>query len=61
MRRCEMINISESRRDRGRPKKSLNYVIRQDLKVLGLAEDVVHDRRIRRDMNKVLEHIGIAS
>jgi len=46
VRRCERINIPESKRGRGRPKKSLNEMIREDLKVVGLTEDMTHDRRL---------------
>ena len=46
VRRCEMINIPEGRRDRRRPKKSLDEVIREDLKVTGLTDDMAHDRRL---------------
>jgi len=35
VRRCERINILEDKRGRRRPKKSLNEVIREDLKVIG--------------------------
>ena len=34
VRRCEMINIPVGKRGRGRPKKSLDEVIRDDLKVV---------------------------
>jgi len=44
VRRCEGINISEGRRGRGRPNKSLDEVIREDLKVAGLSEDMAQDR-----------------
>jgi len=46
VRRCERINISEGRRGRGRPKKSLDEVIREDLKVAGLSEDMAQDRKL---------------
>ena len=36
VRRCERVSISEGRTGRGRPKKSLDEVIREDLKVAGL-------------------------
>jgi len=35
VRSCERISIPEGRRGRGRPKKSLDEVIREDLKVVG--------------------------
>ena len=40
MRRCEMIDIPRSKRGRGRTKKSLDEVIREDLKVVDLMEDM---------------------
>jgi len=40
VRRCEMINIPGGKRGRGRPKKSLDEVIREDLRVVGLTEDL---------------------
>jgi len=45
VRRCESINITDSNRGRGRLKKSLDEVIRGDLKVIGLTEDMAQDRR----------------
>ena len=39
VRRCERINILRGKRGRGRPKKSLDEVIREDLRVVGLTED----------------------
>ena len=44
VRRSEMINIPEGQRGRGRPKKSLDEVIREDLKVVGLTENMAQDR-----------------
>jgi len=38
LRRCERIDITKGKRGRGRPKKSLDEVIREDLKVVGLTE-----------------------
>ena len=40
VRRCERINIFEGRTGRGRPKKSLDEVIREDLRVVSLTEDL---------------------
>ena len=40
VRRCERINILEGKRERGRPKKSLDEIIKEDLKVVGLMEDM---------------------
>ena len=45
VKRCERINIPEGKRGRGRPKKSLDEVIRDDLKVVGLMEDMTRDMR----------------
>jgi len=55
VRRCEMINIPGGKRGRGRPKKSLDEVIREDLKVVGLTEDLTQDRRLWRNMIKILD------
>ena len=38
---CEMINLWECKRGRGRPKKSWNKVIKHDLKSLQLMEDMI--------------------
>jgi len=40
VRRCERINIPAGRRGKEQPKKSLDEVIREDLKVVGLTEDM---------------------
>jgi len=40
VRRCEMIDIPGGERGRGQPKKSLDEVIRKDLKVVDLMEDI---------------------
>jgi len=40
VRRCERINIPRGKRGKGRPKKSLDEMIREDLKVVGLTEDI---------------------
>jgi len=55
VRRCEMIDLSNSKRGRGRPKKSLDEVIRADLRVMGLTEDLAQDRRLWRDRIKILD------
>ena len=54
VRRCERISIPEGKRGRGRPKKSLDKVIREDLKVVGLAKDLPQDRRLWRDRIRIL-------
>ena len=46
VRRYERINILRGIRGKGRPKKSLDDVIREDLKVVWLMEDMVQDRRL---------------
>jgi len=40
VRRCAKINIAEGKKGRGRPQKSLAEVIRGDLKLVGLTEDM---------------------
>ena len=40
MRRCERINVPNGKRGKGQPKKSLDELIREDLKVVGLMEDM---------------------
>ena len=60
VRRCETINILDGNRGRGRPKKSLDGVIREDLKVVGLTEDMAKDRRLWRDRIKVVDR-GVLS
>ena len=56
VKRCEMINIPGGKRGRGRPKKSLDEVIREDLKVVGLTEDLTQDRKLWGDRIKILDH-----
>jgi len=55
VRRCERISIPKGRRGRGRPKKNLNVVIREDLKVVGLTEDMAQDRKLWRDRIKTVD------
>ena len=50
-----MINTPEGKRGRGRPKKSLDEVIREDMKIVGLTDDLVQDRRFWRDKIKILD------
>ena len=61
MRRCERINIPEGKRRRGRSKKSLDEVIKDDWKVVGLIEDMAQDRSLWWDQITVLDHREIAS
>jgi len=60
-RRCERINIPEGKRGRRQPKKSLDEVIREDLKIVGLLEDMAHDKRLWRDMIKILDYRELTS
>jgi len=53
--RCEMIECLAYKRSRGRPKKSWSEVIRHDLKILGLVEDMAQDRKLWRDRIKVTD------
>jgi len=46
VRRCKMIDIHEGKRARGRLKKSFDEVIREDLRVVGLTEDLAQDRKL---------------
>ena len=61
VRRCETINIPDGNRRRDRPKKSLDEVIRGDLKVVGLTEDMAQDRRLWRDRIKVVEREALSA
>ena len=47
-------------RGSGRPKKSLEEVVREDLRVVGLTEDMAQDRRLWRDKIKVSDCRGPA-
>ena len=49
------------KRGRGRPKKSLEKVVREDLRVTGLTEDMAQDKRLWRDRIKVSDCRGPAS
>ena len=55
VRRCKRISIPEGGRGRGRTKKSLDEVIREDLKVIGLTEGLAQDRKLWRDRIKILD------
>jgi len=55
MRRCEQIDLPSGKSGRGRLKKSLDEVVREDLKVVDLTEDLAHDRRLWRDRIRVLD------
>ena len=58
VRRCEMIVSPGGKRGRGRPKKCLEEVVREDLRVTGLTEDMTQDRRLWRDRIKVSDYRG---
>ena len=55
VRRCELIDVPGGKRGRGRPKKSLDKLIREDLKVVGLTEDLAQDRRMWRSRIRILD------
>ena len=55
VRRCELIDLPGGKRGRGRPKKSLDKAIREDLKVVGLSEDLAQDRRLWRNRIRILD------
>ena len=46
VRNCERTNTPVGKRGKGQPKKSLDEVIKEDLKVVGLTEDMAQDRRL---------------
>jgi len=48
VRRGETIMYLDYMRGRGRPRKSRREVIRHDLKILGLVEDMAQDRKLWR-------------
>jgi len=60
VRRCEMIVPPGGKRGRGRPKKILEEVVREDLRVLDLTEDMARDRRLWLDRTKVSDCRGPA-
>jgi len=55
VRRCEMINIPEGKRGRGRPMKILDEVIREDLRIVGLMENMAQDMRLWWDRIRILD------
>ena len=55
VRRCESIDLSGGKRARGRPKKSLDEVNREDLKVMSLTENLAQDRRLWRNRIRILD------
>ncbi|XP_070036951.1 uncharacterized protein [Nicotiana tomentosiformis] len=48
VRRCESLDMESLRRGRGRPKKYWGEVIRQDMALLQLTENMTLDRRVWR-------------
>jgi len=56
VRRCEAIDLSCYRRGRGRPKMSWDVVIRSDMKLMGLTEDMAQDRNMWRSRIKIVDH-----
>ena len=56
LRRCETINVLECRRGIGRLKKSWNEVIKYDLKIIGLTEDMIQDKHLWRYRIKIVDH-----
>jgi len=55
VRKCEMIDRLDHRRNRGKSKKSWSEVIRNDLKTLGLVEDMAQNRRLCRAKIKMAD------
>ncbi|XP_070045248.1 uncharacterized protein [Nicotiana tomentosiformis] len=53
VRRCERLAMESLRRGRGRPKKYWGEMIRQDMALLQLTEDMTLDRRVWRSRIKV--------
>ncbi|XP_070050414.1 uncharacterized protein [Nicotiana tomentosiformis] len=53
VRRCERLALESLRRGRGRPKKYWGEVMRQDMALLQLTEDMTLDRRVWRSRIKV--------
>ena len=56
-----MINLLGYRRGRGKPKQSWNKVIKDDLSIIGMTEDMAQDRSLWRSRIKVTEHRQRAS
>jgi len=61
VRRCERITIPKGKRCKGRPNKSLDEVIREDLKVIGLTEDMTQDRRLWWHRIRILDQKELAT
>ena len=52
---CERIFIPKGKRGRERPKKTSNKVVNEDLKVVGLMEDMAQDKRVWQDRIRILD------
>jgi len=61
VRRRERINVPAGKRERERPNKSLEEVIREDLKVVGLMEDLAQDRSLWRDRIRIFDRRELAT
>jgi len=55
VRRCESIDLPGGKRGRGRSKKSLDEVIKENLKIVGLTEDLAQDRKLWRNRIRILD------
>ena len=55
VRRCDNLPIDSCRRGRGRPKKSWREVIKRDLTLVGITEDMAMDRTQWRNAIRVVE------
>ena len=53
VKRCEKLDLLDHKRSRGKLKKSWSKVIRHDLYILGLVEDMIEDRRLWRSTIEV--------
>ncbi|XP_070017052.1 uncharacterized protein [Nicotiana sylvestris] len=54
VRRCERLSMAGLRKGRGRPKKYWGHVVRQDISVLQLTEDMTHDIKVWRSRIRVV-------
>jgi len=56
VKRCEAINILHFKGGRGRLKRSWDEVIRKDMKLIGLTEDMTQDRNLWRSRIKIVDY-----
>ena len=56
VRRWEAIDFLHCKRGRGRSKMSWNKVIRNDMKFMGLTENMAQDRNLWRSRIKIVDH-----